>query len=71
MHNNPHRAAWTVLIVAFVLFLGLAVALPFGVRKLLVNSTRGHHTAITLAAGTVYVTRPSVGVPEALFLVNF
>lgn len=67
MHNNPHRAAWTVLIVAFVLFLGLAVALPFGVRKLLVNSTRGHHTAITLAAGTVYVTRPSVGVPEALF----
>ena len=67
MHNNPHRVAWTVLTGAFVLFLVLALALPFGVRTLLLNSTRGQRADIALAAGSVYVTRPSVGVPEALF----
>ncbi len=67
MHNNPQRVAWTVLIVAFALFLVLALALPFGMRTLLVNSTRGQRANIALGAGSVYVTRPSVGVPEALF----
>ncbi len=67
MQSNPQRLAWTVLIVAFALFLMLAVALPFGTRTLLVNSTRRQHANIVLAAGSVYVTRPSVGVPEALF----
>jgi len=67
MHNNPHRVAWTVLNGAFALFLVLALALPIGVRTLLVHSTRGQRANITLAAGSVYVTRPSVGVPEALF----
>ncbi len=67
MNKNPHRVAWTVLIVAFMLFLALAIALPFGMRTLLVNSTRGQNATIRLAAGSVYITRPSVGVPEALF----
>ena len=67
MHNNPQRLAWTVLIIAFVFFLSLAITLPFGVRILLINSTREQSNTLSLGSGSVYVTRPAVGVPEALF----
>ncbi|MDP6586342.1 MAG: hypothetical protein QF535_16945, partial [Anaerolineales bacterium] len=67
MHNNPQRLAWTVLIIAFVFFLSLAITLPFGVRILLLNSTREQSNTLSLGSGSVYVTRPAVGVPEALF----
>ena len=67
MHNNPQRTAWTVLIIAFVFFLSLAITVPFGVRILLLNSTREQNNILALSSGSVYVTRPAVGVPEALF----
>jgi hypothetical protein len=67
MHNNPQRLAWTVLNIAFVLFLSLAITLPFGVRIVLVNSTREQSNTMSLGSGSVYITRPAVGVPEALF----
>ena len=67
MHNNPQRLAWTVLIIAFVLFLSIAITLPLGVHILLVNSTRKQSNTISLGSGSVYITRPAVGVPEALF----
>jgi hypothetical protein len=67
MHNNPQRLAWTVLNIAFVLFLSLAVTLPLGVHILLVNSTREQSNTMSLGSGSIYITRPAVGVPEALF----
>ena len=67
MHNNPQRLAWTVMIIAFVLFLSLAITIPLGIRILLVNSTREQSNTMSLGSGSVYITRPAVGVPEALF----
>ena len=67
MHNNPQRLAWAVMVIAFVLFLSLAITIPLGIRILLVNSTREQSNTMSLGSGSVYITRPAVGVPEALF----
>lgn len=66
MHENPHRVAWSVLITAFLVFCVSAICVPLGIRWLLVNSTQEQEAAVALVARTVYVTRPTVGVPEVL-----
>lgn len=66
MSDNPHRVAWSVLITAFIVFCLVVVTVPVGIRWLLINSTEEQEASISLVAKTVYVTRPTVGVPEVL-----
>lgn len=53
MRNNPERLAWTVLLLAFVTFCVLAVAIPLGVRWYFLNAMTTETTAVTSVRGTV------------------
>ena len=66
MRENPHRLAWSVLVIAFLVFCVAMVTIPFGIRWLLINSTKQQDVTISLSAKTVYVTRPTVGIGEVL-----
>ena len=66
MRKNPHRLPWSVLIIAFLIFSVLSVTVPLGIRWLLVNSTKEQVASVMLTARTVYVTRPTMRVPEVL-----
>ncbi|HCU99114.1 MAG TPA: hypothetical protein DGM69_07205, partial [Chloroflexi bacterium] len=67
MHKNPEKIAWSALLIAFLLFVIIAITLPIGTRLILINSTKEQKSNISLGSGSVYITRPAVGVPEALF----
>lgn len=61
MRKDPTRLAWTVLIVSFLIFCTLAVAIPLGVRWFLINATRHHEAQVTCLEGTVVVEDPQQG----------
>ncbi len=63
MRNNPERLAWTVLLLAFVTFCVLVVAVPLGVRWYILNATNAKTTAVTSIRGTVLIERPNATLP--------
>jgi hypothetical protein len=63
MRNNPERVAWTVLLVAFVTFCALAVAIPLGVRWYLFNAMTVEATAVTSVRGTVLAQTRKANLP--------
>lgn len=67
MRNDPQRLAWAVMLAAFGTFCITLIAVPLGVRWMLNNAGRPHAVTLTLATGSAYASRPSVGIPEAVF----
>ena len=67
MRNDPQRLAWAVMLAAFGTFCITVIAVPLSARWLLNNSGRSQSVTLTLATGSAYASRPSVGIAEAVF----
>lgn len=63
MRNNPERLAWTVLLLAFTTFCGLAIAIPLGVHWYLLNAMTAEVTAVTSVRGTVLAEMRKASLP--------
>jgi hypothetical protein len=63
MQNNPERLAWTVLLLAFITFCVMAVAVPLGVRWYLRNAMTNEVTAVTSVRGTVLAETRKASLP--------
>jgi len=58
MQAKPERLAWAVLWTAFVIFCVLAVAVPWSIRRYLVNATDPRDAEVEALVGTVVVQIP-------------
>ena len=67
MRNDPQRLAWAVMLAAFGTFCITVITVPLSARWLLNNSGRSQSVTLTLATGSAYASRPSVGIAEAVF----
>jgi hypothetical protein len=63
MQNNPERLAWTMLLLAFITFCVMAVAVPLGVRWYLRNAMTNEVTAVTSVRGTVLAETRKASLP--------
>jgi hypothetical protein len=63
MHYNPERLAWTVLLLAFITFCVLAVAIPIGVRWYFLYAMNAEMTAVTSVRGTVLAEMRKANLP--------
>jgi hypothetical protein len=63
MQNNPERLAWTVLLLAFMTFCVMAVAVPLGVRWYLRNAMTNEVSAVTSVRGTVLAETRKASLP--------
>jgi len=63
MRRKPERLAWIILLTSFVVFCGLMVGIPLGIRWYVINAAIVHPTALTVIRGTVLVEMPNMGNP--------
>lgn len=61
MRENPERLAWTVTLVAFVVFCTCAVSVPLGTRWYLTTATQAQMAKVTCLEGTTVVEDPQHG----------
>ena len=66
IQKNPERMAWLVMVGAFVVFLMLCAAVPFGARYYLLYSTSTKPALIEVVGGTVRVQDRGSAAPIAV-----
>ena len=63
MRRNPERLAWTVLLTALLLCVGLAIATPLGIRSFINDTTDVAAITLEVQQGTVLVSRAGLAEP--------
>jgi hypothetical protein len=64
--KHPERVAWLVILGAFLVFLGLCVSVPLGVRYYLRHATASQEAKLEVIGGTVRVREPGGAAPLAI-----
>jgi hypothetical protein len=64
--QNPARVAWVVLLTSFFACVFLAVAVPVGVRAVLLHSSRSRHAFLQASQGTAQLWAPNDKDPSAV-----
>ncbi len=64
--QNPARVAWLVLLTSFFACVFLAVAVPVGVRAVLLHSSRTRHAFLEASQGTAQLWAPNSSDPSAV-----
>lgn len=64
--QNPARVAWLVLLTSFFACVFFAVAVPVGVRAVLLHSTRSRHAFLEASQGTAQLWAPNDDDPAAV-----
>ena len=64
--QNPARVAWLVLLTSFFTCVFLAVAVPVGVRAVLLHATRSRHAFLEASQGTAQLWAPNADNPSAV-----
>lgn len=66
MRQNPERLAWIVLLTSFALCVGLAIAIPLGIRWYLLYSYTSESATLDVQEGTLLYTCPGADVPSGI-----
>lgn len=64
--KNPERMAWVVLLVAFAIFVIMAVSIPLTVRYSIRYATVTENAVLNSTVGTVLLWTPRAGEPAAI-----
>ncbi|HZY42237.1 MAG TPA: hypothetical protein VFF59_09580, partial [Anaerolineae bacterium] len=63
MRRNPERLAWTVLLTALLMCVGLTIAIPLGIRSFINDTTDVAAITLEVQQGTVLVSRAGLDEP--------
>jgi len=66
MRRNPQRLAWAVLLASFFVCMGLAVAVPLGVRHYILYTQVAQSVTLAVQRGPLRVTLAGRGAPVAV-----
>ncbi len=66
MRSNPERLAWAILLTAFFICIGLAVAIPLGIRSYILYSTVAQRVTLEVQRPPLSVTLAGRGLPVSV-----
>ena len=66
MRKNPERLAWVILLTSFFVCIGLAIAVPLGVRHYILYARVSQNVTLEVQRGPLRVTLAGQGEPVAI-----